>query len=356
MALNSELYSALKRRFGRVKIANYGLKASMVPMASNGKLEATPKGGEYYRVCCPRCRDSKYRLWVSYLWGKRNPRTGNLVFHTYHCFNEECEKFGTNRLDLYDELCHVYAVGKSGNIELSDIATEAERAPVITTPGVCVPLHSLMPDHPACKFFCRRRFDPREVSKAFGVSYCEEAYDWLSQGVRRIVQNRIIFPVIVGGKQIAWQARYVGKDGSGIAPKDTPKYFTAPGFSKSQCLYNWDNAVRLKGQFGVLVEGVMDVARLPWSVASFGASLSRVQTDLLISLYGKGALVLLWDRDKADKASLLRDKLNTSFNRGVACVVLPDDRDPADWETKDLIKYICDSAFKQGVRLSWVPT
>ena len=354
MALNTELYAALKRRFGRVKIANYGLKATMVPLSSNGKMESSPKGGEYYRVCCPRCRDRKYRLWISYLWGKRSPKTGKPIFHLYHCFNEECEKFGTNRLDLYDEICRVYSAD-NGEITDSDIASESERAPIVTTPGVCVPLHALAANHPACRFFYRRKFDPHEVSRAFGVSYCEEAYDWLSSGIRRIVQNRIIFPITAGGKQIAWQARYVGPDGSGAPPEDAPKYFTAPGFPKSQYLYNWDNAVRLKGQFGVVVEGVMDVARLPWSVASFGASLSTTQIDMLITLYGKGALVLLWDRDMSEKACSIRDRLHTSFNRGVACVVMPDDRDPADWETKLLVKYICDSAFKQGVRLSWMP-
>lgn len=340
--LNPTLYQLLRRRFNIVKVSNAGVRADATPVG-DAKMRHT--GGEYYKVCCPKCGDGRYRLWVSYLWGTKD-QTGRSMEHLYHCFNEHCEKRG---FSLADELSRVmYSRALSMPIN-SRVAVSHQE--VLQTPGKCVPLASLPTSHPACRFFMRRNFDPFMVSKKHGVCVCVEPHKWLGRYKQSLLKDRIVFPIGFNNKQIAWQARYVGQDGDGVAPDDVPKYLTADGFKKSQYLYNYDYAASSDFPFGIVVEGVMDVLRVRQSVACFGHILSVAQKDLLFGLYRNSALVLLFDRDAAEDSQRQRDALYSSYRGGVASVILPDDRDPGDWDAEELWTYMCREAGRQDVHL-----
>jgi len=55
------------------------------------------------------------------------------------------------------------------------------------------------------------------------------------------------------------------------------------------------------------------------------------------------------------KRSYIGDRLYSSFLNGVVAAILPDDRDPADWDRDELMQFIGDSAHRQGVDLASFP-
>jgi hypothetical protein len=95
MPLNQDLYDQLVSRFGRVKIGNPG-----VPMAysvvknpitqRNDIMVSARQCGEYYIVCCPYCKDNRFRLWINHRWGTEDPVTGTTFWPSRwaYCFNE----------------------------------------------------------------------------------------------------------------------------------------------------------------------------------------------------------------------------------------------------------------------------
>lgn len=106
-ALNPKLYRAMKRTFRQVEIVNHGQRACVTHRHEFGpggririKIEATR--GEYYRANCPFCRDTRKRLWISYLWGEMDPKTGKKMMHLATCFNEECIDCWERQERLYE--------------------------------------------------------------------------------------------------------------------------------------------------------------------------------------------------------------------------------------------------------------
>jgi len=232
MVLNDDLYSALVSSFGKVKVANSGCRASREVVFKGRRSVARPKGGEYYRVSCPKCFDTRFRLWISYLWGTAD-EDGEPQTDLCHCFNEGCEgKRGSGHLDLFDYIygaaSHIRPRADLQVLESSESSGEA----TLLSPGYCLPLSALPRNHRANIFFERRRFDPSYMEKTFGVTFCEMPYERLKPGLRYMLKNRIIFPISAGGKIVGWQARYVDENGCGVPPdKSVPKYYTSPGFS-----------------------------------------------------------------------------------------------------------------------------
>ena len=90
--LQPELYRRLESRLGPVIIANEGEElvgwAATDPCTGRPRLEVIMPG-EYYRVSCPFCTDTRHRLYVNHRWGLWVPelRTDNLWLA--HCFNED---------------------------------------------------------------------------------------------------------------------------------------------------------------------------------------------------------------------------------------------------------------------------
>lgn len=338
--LNPTLYAALKNRFGRVRVENENQRGTP---GLNGALQH----GEHYRVCCPRCHDSRFRLYVSYTYGTLDLRSRPISW-AYCCFNENCEQRGLRLSD------YILDSEVSAEIVESDPhPVPAANVVVVNSPGVCRPLEAYRPDHPSHVFLRARGFDPLYMSKRFGVQWCEAGDPLLKPYQRTLVAHRLVFPILSGGLVVGWQVRWVGSCGESNCPVGVPKYYTCPGFHKSEHLYNFDYASSddHKG-YGLVVEGVFDVARIPRAVAAFGHTLSQQQRNMLFGAFQNRALVLCFDRDAYQETLQLAFELNSGFARGCVAIQLPDERDPGDWNESELSELITQQAFANGVQLS----
>src|SRR5262245_43966672 len=90
--LNPQLYEALSRAFGPVLVAHDGarMEAAYLPDCTGALIKRAISPGEYYRVNCFACGDTRHRLWVNHMWGVRDPRTGTRHRWAAKCFNEDC--------------------------------------------------------------------------------------------------------------------------------------------------------------------------------------------------------------------------------------------------------------------------
>src|SRR5687767_12890973 len=91
--LNAFLFGALQACFGKVLVANEGEHSHVYycpDWTRGGKPRAeTAHSGEYYRVNCPFCTDSRFRLWINHRWGVYDQVTGNYNLHLAHCYNTD---------------------------------------------------------------------------------------------------------------------------------------------------------------------------------------------------------------------------------------------------------------------------
>lgn len=350
--LNAQLYFALKRRFGTVKSGRNG-EAMQCHYCVSLSADRTKKfhelvvdeGGEFYAVCCPRCHDTRHRLTFNHRWGYPD-EYGNKNLHLLQCFNEGCFSDLDSRRDLHDSL---YGYGPRVQYRPLRQGVRVDLSQVRATwPGVCTPLSQLPKDHPACEYLLNERFfDPKKISDIYKVRYCESSQYFLAR-------NRLIIPLYYKGKFRGWQARHIGElDWKGPNKAELPpKYWTQPGFPKSQFLYNFDRAS--KHRTGVLMEGVTDVWNFGFpGMCLLGTSMNLVQTKMLIRAFGERSLVLLLDGDAYEKALPRQKELQRKFKWGVAAVRLPQDKDPADVDRRMLREWICAEADKQDVRVDF---
>jgi DNA primase len=130
--------------------------------------------------------------------------------------------------------------------------------------------------------------------------------------------QRIIIPVLFGTKVVGFTART-------ILPKaDEPlRYKTAQDFKSAKYLYNYDHAK--ESEFVVIMEGPLDVARLPqYAVGLFTNQMSDAQV-LLVTKTWKRAVIML-DRDAYDSAWEIQKRLSGFMDCTVAA--LPNSKDP----------------------------
>ena len=291
MRLNKRLYNGLVRAFGQVRIAKEGepMNYRMVtdPLTHKPRVSVI-SGGEDYKICCPFCGDTRYRLEVNHRWNTTDPVTeARFGISLMRCYNDGCDA----NLDApplvrrecqqrLQELLRPYVARALG---LRTPAAQPKRLTEAKLPGKCVPLSQLPPDHPANNYLLTRGFHPWRLEQDFRVMYCLE-------DANENVSKRLIIPVYREGKLVGWQARYVG-----TPPADyVPKYYTMPGLPKRQLLYNYDNAMHTR--FGVIVEGVTDVWRVgKQGVALLGSSLSTHQVALATAAWGETGVGLMLD-------------------------------------------------------------
>ena len=327
--MNPSLFRALERVFERVEIVNEGQRAhvSYTPdWSRKGKLNITiGGGGEYYKIACPFCKDYKLRLWISYLWGTKDSRTGQPLLHPINCFNEDCIRNRERQEEFHDLLFHVgmYRRGAPVPTPTKVTAEESPPPPVkARLPDHCEPLGELPRRHAARLYLEERGFDLDEIWKSWNVYYCAENLDQRPHFHDRLVipiyrpptclelQQRNTRSVLAG-----WQARTLE------APaKDNPKYLTMQGMHKSRLLYGLPAAIKTDRGPIVLVEGVTDVWRLDTNaVAIFGKSLSTSQLALLLHHFPGREIVVALDADAALEAGQVWDSLRS------ARAILPDD-------------------------------
>ena len=366
MALNQQLYRALQRRFGRVLVQKEGEAMNFTTSQDliTKKMRATVRpgcGGEDYKVSCPFCNDTRFRMEVSHRWNTTDELSGCYFGAAFmRCYNDGCDANVDapfkRRLECHEELVEMLkAYVARGRGLITKAAAESGEIKPAELPDVCMPLDSLDATHPAVRYLEQvRQFNIEELSRDWRVMYCPT--DPNPQ-----VSGRVIIPIYHNEILVGWQARYI--ENNGVPPsKSVPKYYTMPRTPKSRIMYNYDRA---KYQpFGVIVEGVMDAWRVGiHGVAVLGSSLSLSQVQLSRLAWTNHGLVLMYDPEFIKAAPKrpgdqppylkIRSRLSdpTAFKHGVLEVVLPDGTDPGSFQSAVLWEHIRQAAVRAGFPL-----
>ena len=309
MYLNQDLYSRLHAICKSVKVAKVGER--LVTSIVEDKLVILDYG-ETYRICCPFCArrgdpDTRHRLWISHAWGVE-PADSPIKWRLATCFHNDC--------------LHDYASYRSLRSFVFGIGGERYYKPILvqgklpsappSTPGICVPLTELPKDHSAIKYLQSRGFDPAIIYSEYGVSYCQDSDSF------PLAIDRLVMPIVFDGAKVGWQCRYIGTPPS----KNIPKYFSAPGMSIKNYLYDYDRAKSFP--FVVVVEGIFDAWAIgQGAVALFGKTASRRQLELLHSWQ----MVLLYlDSDAVEEAHKIAKQLSNKH----VIIVESENKDPGE--------------------------
>jgi hypothetical protein len=340
--LRPELYNRLLARFGGVRIGNEGeeMVADVDTDPCTGRLRLRVQWpGEYYRVCCPYCGDSRYRLWINHGWGLYVPalQTDNLWLA--HCYNAHCLARPGRASELRDLLFSGFARGHD-----PDPVRPGRRLTGPLRPGQyrpagpdLVPLHELAPTHQSCVFVRGRGYDPGWLSREYGVCYCHQAYPEFA-----MASGRLIIPLTFRGVPSGWQSRYLG-----TPPHGVPRHFSMPGMKKREILYNYDEA--RKHSFVVLVEGPSKAwSTGPESVALLGCSISSYQAQL-IALGWRTVLIYL-DGSAIKESTKVFEFLDVGPGKRVL-VRLPPGKEPGDFDRRYNRLLLYEAARRQGVDL-----
>jgi hypothetical protein len=305
------------------------------------------QSGEQYNVCCPICKDERFRLYISYAWGlddkQKYPTSKLVICHNERChenFDEEEASRGNLQLWLRQHLRNSYMVAlASGAVHIAPVIKERKDEKRIPFPSPdCYSQLDLLPsDHPAAVYVRSRKFDPVVLYKDWGVVYATsypvqangKDYSWLA--------GRIFIPTVGDG----WQAR----DITGTAKA---KYFSCPGWKKSEGLYNQERARDYS--FTLLCEGVTDVWRVDGpAVCIFGKTLSNEQVMKIKKNWDTVGVLLDPDTEN-DKGNSLRRAMNQLATAGIKVfrVSLSGEKDAAECEYPHLWDCIERSAASGG--------
>jgi hypothetical protein len=323
LPLNPSLYRRLGEVFGEVKIANQGVACSVQPTTTREHQMIV--GGEYYRVNCPFCamrnmHDLRQRLWIHHRWGVGAPGDTQ----TYDDFRWTAH-YSEGNVHRRRRMTSIFE-GKQYDTRLNSVPY----------PGRCINIDQLPSMHDAVTYMTARGFDPVQLTHEYGVKYCEhcDGENWMATG-------RIIFPIVMDGKMVTWQGRYVGK----ADWRQIPKYYTGKFTHKGQCLFNFDKAKPYR--FVIVCEGPTDAIAIGKNaVAIMGKSLSDPQFILLSQHWDM--IVLCIDGEAYEESEMMYERL-----RGIKPVVrvqLPDKADPASMIHQDpdyfyqLLDGVCRSA------------
>ncbi len=360
--LNPKLYAALENQFGQVMVANEGEERE-VDYAPNwdrpGTWKASPvRPGEQYRVDCPFCNDTRRRLYVSYMYGTYDRRTGGWNRHLIHCFNESCHEDWQDRRHFQ----HLVAMGMRGVVGAVGVirrpapALKAPPAPDIPLPQGILPINELPGTHPAVSYLTERGFDRQDLWRRWEVYYCLR-----DPQADPPIYNRLVIPVYrlpslsdgPGGAAAAilagWTSRAIGP-----VPPHVPKYLMPSGMRKSQLLYGLPAAVRSAGPV-VVCEGVADCWKVATAaVALIGKTMSPRQQELIVEHFRNRLVAVCLDSDARTEAEKIRDSLRASRRSlDMAPVLLLDlpagRKDPGDCTPAE-IKERLDEAIKLELR------
>jgi hypothetical protein len=333
--------------FGSVKVSNAGeaMISTYRPdlITRKQRLDVTHPG-EYYQVNCPRCSDTRHRLYINHRWGVKDDQ-GHINLWLAVCFNEGCYTDYQNRADLFEDVSGAdtgaltHAKPRRGRVLDAD-------ARKVTPPGPMVRLDKLSDDHPACAYLANRFYSPERLGRFYGVSYCPTSMFYLAK-------HRIIAPVYMDGKLKGWQARYIG-DMNWKRKDSPPKWWSCPQMQRGRVLYNLDNAK--KYEVGVIVEGPGDVWGVgPMGTATFGDTMTDTQRRLFVKAFKGRQAVLMFDPEAMVKKSVgkLTDFLRKEFGERFVPITLPEGTDPGGLDRKFLRSYMRDEARKLGVKLSF---
>lgn len=341
------LYRRLLQRFGTVRVVNALQRCDtrLLPSAESPAGFRVEPGnwGETYTVCCPFCRDSRYRLYIGHLWGYADDVFATRYWWMCKCFNEECVTSHERRLHLAGMLFQeaYFSRGPFGGDVLNRALYSTARREAVA-PGPVTLLEHLQPDHPARVYLQQRDppFDPVYISREYRVGYCPEARPEFAMAT-----HRLIIPVFREGHFYGWQARMLRDSVS----KRIPKYYTMPGMSTSGWLYNFDRA-RTQSHL-VLCEGVTDAWRYgPEAVALFGKSLSAAHAELIVRYCSHLPVVVLFDGSAVEESRKAMERLRDRVHR-VVRIQLDTTLDPGKVPTSALRRAVAEAAGQHGVFL-----
>lgn len=341
------LHRRLQQLFpGGVVVANAG--EPFVPGSyldgTTGRYKTVPMScGEYYRVSCGFCGDSRKRLWINHMYGQPDAG-GRPMYWLATCYNNDCLTSPENWQRLREAIFGI----RNRNDRHPPFAVQQAQAYSTPAgspepPGELLHLSQLLRhrgDHPALRYLLSRGYTEQLLSQ-FEVSVCTRASPRYYAA-----EGRIVFPIREHGQLIGWQARVVGD-----APPGTGKYYTMPGFKKSQHLYNYD--VARQSPFVVVMEGVTDVHALPaCGVALLGKTLSSRQQQLLLAGWPQAPIVFLLDADAQEEMQGMVANLQQQRREPVVPVSLPYGVDPGQSiGTGRLVQYVVSQCERAGVRL-----
>lgn len=169
--------------------------------------------------------------------------------------------------------------------------------------------------------------------KERGLTKAQIAEFGLGVAKRGSMQGRLCFPIHnEDGELIAYSGRWVEDK----LPKDTPRYKLPKGFEKGRVLFNLHRVPEMGvPETVVIVEGFWSALRLHGAgvpvVSCFGASLSEVQADLLVTAGVKNC-ILIFDGDDGGRAGVEQALPILSARLFVRTIVLGEGIKP---DTKD---------------------
>jgi hypothetical protein len=349
MPLRPDLYQRLNgRSLGPVIIAAEGV-AMRVRVIEEGRGQFRlhlDEAGEYYRIRCPFCKESKYRLWINHRWGLFVPKLRSDNLHLAHCFNEDCLSVPGHALKLRDWVYNDVVRGHHHDPLLPGRITEATSRDA-EPPGFCVNLAKLPFEHPVVSYIRRRGQDPIQLGRDYSVGYVE-----LADTRFMAAQGRLYIPIHKNDAFMGWQTRWPHMH----VPEGVPKYYSLPGMKKNELLYNYDRA--RQHEFVVICEGPSDVWSFgPEAVALFGKSMSARQVEM-IREGGWSAAVIMLDEDALHKkvgsfsaVEKVQAALTQIHGLAVAVVRLPPGKDPGDYDSEYLRAFVAARTGEHGLKL-----
>ena len=328
-----------------MQLANQGEPLHYVADVGYGGRSQTKiyHSGEYYRVNCPFCKDTRKRLWINHKYGQYD-NYGHPMTFLATCYNDECLSVASNRSSLFNAIYGLQNGRKKlPPFPLADVPWDSAASATARLPGECIPLTRLAqvsPNHPAVQYMLGKRRYTHALLDKFNISLCTRPLPEFEY-----VADRIIFPVYMRDQLVGWQARYIDTANW----KVTPKYYSMKGMKKQQFLYNFDNAK--DSPFVVVVEGPTDCRPLyDCGVGLFGKSISRKQYDLLLQTWAGKPIIMLLDADALEEStSVIKD-----MQRNGVCVVqgqLPAGTDPGDYDRSAVMNLVYAQARNIGVIL-----
>lgn len=348
-ALCPSLYARLKATFpGGVLVANQGeeLVGSRHPDASGRSRVRVVNSGEYYRVNCPFCNDTRRRLWVNYRFAEYP--------WLAHCFNETYCLSGPEGRPRRQRIQQwLFETTRPVKLETQAgfVADEVAVGPV-DLPGDVTPVNRLRHDHVARRYLLDRGYDLDDLANSYGIGFVEQVYDSTQF---RPLEGRIFIPIFMDGELVGWQGRWPAD----LKWKEVrmPKYYNLRHMAKRKMLYNYDLAKRYRTV--VLTEGVSDVWSVgPMAVSLLGSELTGPQRDLVGSTWRGGTVVVLLDGDAVDNNQVMTRELANSFTADggrVLSVPLPPDKDPGSLSTQAVWEFIHYAADRTGTPIDLQP-
>lgn len=230
--------------------------------------------------------------------------------------------------------CVITAADKENNL-----IADANGNLIPDVPGATVSILELPKTHIAIQYLEQRGFDIPTIASHFDVQYCYREnprgfYGSIGNYFRTTPQSRIIFNMWINGVRKGWQARIIdykneygvhyywhpyalewfpysyNLDGTsilfpGVTAMKIRKYIIATGTKASEVLMGYDAVVKNGNPTLVVVEGVLDAAKLgPIAVSVQGKTFSDAHANLIACAMKEGQrvfkkVVVIGDNDTA---------------------------------------------------------